>query len=333
MRHVNIPIFIPNFGCHNSCVFCDQKVITEATFKLDTVRSIINNAIEKTIDCERDIAFFGGTFTGINHDLMISLLNIAQEYVDKGFANGIRFSTRPDYINEDIIESISGYSVRTIELGIQSMNDRVLEACCRGHDGKTTKQSVDIINEHGYDLVGQMMIGLPMSTVDDEIDCAKFIIDSGADASRIYPTIVIKGTELHKMTINGSYIPLEVEDAINRSEQVYDLFQKSGVKCIRIGLCDNNDLHNDKYYAGPNDPSLGEQVISRNYLKKMLVMINKLGINIKGKSVVFLAPHKDLSKAIGKNRKNIIYLTEDLGLKDVKIRPSNESDLKLFSVS
>ena len=233
-KHANIPIFIPHLGCPNNCVFCNQRSISgrQSFDPADVVRQI-EEALS-TIDdgCECEIAFFGGSFTGIDRELMIYLLDTAQGYIDAGRVGAIRLSTRPDYIDRERLDILSGYGVKTIELGLQSICDRVLDVTKRGHTSKDAEEACRLIKEYGFELIGQMMIGLPSSTLEDEIYTAQKICDMGADGARVYPTVVFYNTELCEMAERGDYIPLDEDDAVMRTKEVLSVFDRRGVKCI-----------------------------------------------------------------------------------------------------
>ena len=209
-KHVNIPIFIPHLGCPNSCVFCNQRTISgHGDFDIGQVRNEIDTALSTIGESvSKEIAFFGGSFTGIERTLMTELLSLAQEYVDNGDVECIRLSTRPDYIDDEILSILSQYSVRTVELGLQSLDDDVLCASKRGHSKDCAIKACKAVKEAGFELIGQMMIGLPKSSVKAEIDTAKLICELCADGARVYPTVVFADTELAKMCECGEYVPL-----------------------------------------------------------------------------------------------------------------------------
>ena len=165
-QHANIPIFIPHLGCPNACVFCDQRAISgHRDYDPAVVRQEIETALQTLGECpHREIAFFGGSFTGIDRSLMIRLLDLAQEYVLSGRVSGIRMSTRPDYISKEIIEILKKYTISYVELGIQSMNDSVLSYLKRGHTVNDTINAIFLLKEANISFVGQMMIGLPKSS-------------------------------------------------------------------------------------------------------------------------------------------------------------------------
>ncbi|MBQ6614656.1 MAG: radical SAM protein [Clostridia bacterium] len=322
-RHINIPIFIPHLGCPNDCVFCNQRKISgKDEFVFLNAKDELDRAFS-TVDtekCEVEIAFFGGSFTGIDRGLMTDLLELAEGYIKSGKAHSLRLSTRPDYIDDEVLDVLSNYSVKTIELGIQSVNDKVLFACKRGHTFKDTKKAVELVVNRGFALVGQMMIGLPDATPEDEIMTAKFICDSGASMARIYPTVVFYDTELEHMAESGIYRPLSDEEAIERSAKVYEIFASHGVSVIRVGLHSSENLSNsDEVYAGANHPALGERVMSRIYFDRIVCEIESKNIDPKGKDVIIYAPVGETSKVIGQNGENRKKLFAEFGIKSVKV--------------
>ncbi len=321
-KHINIPIFIPHLGCPNQCVFCNQRTISGVEkFDISHVRNEIESALLTTDPSQEvEIAFFGGSFTGIDRNLMIELLQLAHEYIKSGQVHSIRCSTRPDYINAEILDILEKYSVKTIELGLQSSSDLVLERSKRGHTAMDEANACDLIRERGFTLVGQMMIGLPGSTIESEMNTARFIIDHGASGARIYPTVVFHGTELCEMAQVGNYTPLNISDAVERAAKVLEMFQDSGIDVIRIGLCASENLQDsEKYYAGPNHPALGELVESAVYYNKIVQILNNSNYYTDSSISVFVAKGC-LSKAIGQKKCNIENLKRQFGFRDVKIK-------------
>lgn len=318
MRHINIPIFIPHLGCPNQCIFCNQRHIS-GTVNFD------ENEVEKNIrdvlstvkpEDECEIAFFGGSFTGIDRNLMVRLLDIAQKYVNSGHVIGIRMSTRPDYINDEIISILLSYKITFVELGIQSMNDNVLSYLKRGHTASDTVRAANMLKKAGIPFVGQMMIGLPTATKTDEIECARRICELGATSSRIYPTLVFCNTELEEYTRNGAYTPLTVDEAVDRSAEVLRVFVEGNVDCIRIGLCESDNLHSDSsFVAGPNHPSIGEMIKSALYLK----IIEEKLTQVKDKTLIISCPFGSTSQIVGNKAKNKNYLREKYGFKKIQI--------------
>ena len=319
-KHINIPIFIPHLGCPNQCVFCNQRTISGVEcFDILRVKNEIDSALTTISHSqEAEIAFFGGSFTGIDRDLMISLLKLANEYILHSRVKSIRCSTRPDYINNEILDILKTYNVDTIELGLQSTSDKVLTLSKRGHLHSDEENACRLIVDRGFRLVGQMMIGLPGSSLSDEIETANFIVNCGATSARIYPTIVFRDTELCKMTENREYSPLELSEAIERSARVLEIFDNNGVDVIRIGLCSSENLVDDeKYNAGPNHPALGEMVESALYYNKIVRYLSKN--NLFSNEILHISvPRGSLSKVIGQKKNNKKRLISEYGFTDIK---------------
>jgi histone acetyltransferase (RNA polymerase elongator complex component) len=331
-KHVNIPVFIPHLGCPNQCVFCNQRAISGVReFNPDDLEKIIDEALATVdTDTEVEVAFFGGSFTGIDRNLMVSLLKIANSYIRSGRIFGIRCSTRPDYINEEILEILAFYGVKVIELGLQSINENVLKITKRGHSFEAERRACDLIIKSGFTLVGQMMIGLPGSDIKSELETAEFIINSGAKGARIYPTVVFRGTELACMAMSGDYEPLALDDAVKRSARVMQRFLDAGVSVIRVGLCSSENLADDKsYFAGPNHPALGELVENELFYNVIREELGKT--ELKNKIPTVFVPRGSLSKAIGQRKINKKRLTFEFSLSDIKFAESDK--LSAYTVS
>ena len=334
-RHANIPIFIPHEGCKNECVFCNQRTITGTSKGSDRdIVPEIESALS-TIDknTEVEIAFFGGSFTGIGKDRMTRLCDDAFKFIKDGRVKSIRLSTRPDYIDEGILDILKARGVTHIELGIQSMCQAVLDKCKRGHTISDTEKACRLICDYGFILGGQMMIGLPGSCGEDELYTAKKIVEMGAKEARIYPCIVFNGTELCRMAQGGHYSPISVEDAVKRSADVYRVFRENGVNVLRIGLQSSENLSSDdEVYAGANHPAMGELVMGEYYYS---LILSRLG-EIKGladtadkKRLIIYCAESEVSKISGHNRKNKIRLLsaiENLGFTDIKIIGKSDID-------
>ena len=326
-RHVNIPIFIPHLGCPNKCVFCNQRTISgKKDFDISSVRKTIEDSllsIEDTAVVE--IAFFGGSFTGIDRNLMVSLLSIAHEYIVLGKVNSIRCSTRPDYIDDEILNILFEYGVRVIELGLQSFDDGVLRLSKRGHDQKSEIEACTKIINRGFTLVGQMMIGLPGSTLEKELGTARFIADIGATYARIYPTVVFYDTELCEMANSGEYTPLADEEALERSTRVFEYLYSRGVKVIRIGLCASDNLvSRDTYHSGPNHPAFGDLVIGEYYYRRVMKLISEDHIDVGNGTVLRLTVARGLKSCmIGQHKRNKIRLKKQFGFKDIVVEEND----------
>ncbi len=336
MKHKNVPVFIPHVGCPNDCVFCNQRRISgKMSFDIHAVRDELENELS-TVDAEAtdaEIAFFGGSFTGIDRDDMLYLLGLAKAHVDAGKVRAIRLSTRPDYIDGEILDILAAHGVTDIELGLQSMCDEVLAASKRGHTAECARAACRLIKSRGFNLVGQMMIGLPKSTLADEIATAREIVSLGCDAARIYPTVVFRDTELAHMLSRGEYTPLTTEDAIERSAAVLEIFIKNNVPVIRLGLCAADNLFEEgTMVGGAYHSAFGEMVYSELYYKKIgeYIAENALAEKISGHDISVYVPRGEVSKAAGQKRANKTRICAEYGARSVKI--IERADLEKYSV-
>lgn len=325
--HSNIPFFIPHSGCPNNCVFCSQVKITGKSRKEPPLAEELR-ALRKTIeeslntlpaDCETQLAFFGGSFTGIDRARMIALLQTGYDYVKSGRIKGIRVSTRPDYIDEEILSVLKAYGVTDVELGIQSVSDRALSACARGHKAEISYKSAEMIVRNGLRLVGQMMIGLPESTAIDELATADAIIQMGASGARIYPTVVFRDTPLYDMVKSGAYRPITNEEAVERSALCLEKFVNAGVEVLKIGLHASESLAEAEY--GANHPSIGELVKARLYYNRIAGMLS--GLDCKGKIAIVYVKDGEQSKLTGYGGKLLKELKAKYDLTDIKVKTAN----------
>lgn len=298
--HANISVFVPHIGCPNMCSFCNQRYIT-GTFKAP-LKSDVVNAVETAVKSSRydphntEIAFFGGSFTAINRNYMTELLKTAYTYVKNGTVRGIRISTRPDAIDDEIISILRSYGVTSIELGAQSMSDRVLKMNNRGHSVEDVVRSSEMIKQAGFELGLQMMTGLYGDTDELALKTAETIIKLSPDTVRIYPTIVLKGTDLAALYSDNKYQPQTLEDAVSLCTVLYKKFTDNGIRVIRLGL---HSIENEAYIAGPWHPAFSELCQSQIMLEKALETLAE-----KGKYIIYVSSGS-VSKMVGQKRKNI----------------------------
>lgn len=329
--HRTVAVFIPHRGCKNNCVFCDQKTITGVReFDPEQVKAQLAKVFSDPYAKGAQIAFFGGSFTAIDRKLMCDLLSLATDYYLKGLSSGIRLSTRPDAVNSEIISILKSHPVKAVELGIQSTDDGVLRACQRGCDTKASFEGARLVKEGGFEFTAQMMIGLPSSTLEKEMNTANDVIKMGADCARVYPTVVFDGTVLGKMAQNGEYSPLEEEDAVNRGAEVCGKLISSNVRLLRVGLCESDELHSPKVLGGANFSSYGEMVYSRIYLMKLLKRLEET--DVKNKALTVLAAPNELSRVCGYKRINKKVISQRFSPSSVSFRGDRDVlpfDIKL----
>lgn len=306
-KHSNISIFVPHIGCPNKCSYCNQRHIT-GTFKAPTVRDVaigVKNAqTNPNYDPKTtEIAFFGGSFTAINHNYMIRLLRVAYRFVKNGTVSGIRISTRPDAIDKEILTLLKQYGVTAIELGAQSLNDRVLKMNNRGHSASDVIKASKLIREFGFELGLQIMTGLYADNDNSTIKTAERIIEIHPDTVRIYPTIVLKDTDLAALYADGIYKPQTLDGAVKLAAKLFKMFTDNGIKVIRLGL---HSIEQDAYISGPWHPAFSELCQSQimlNYVLSKLLERGKYTLYV-GKS--------DVSKMVGQKKCNLLHL-EKLG--------------------
>lgn len=334
-RHKNIPFFIPHSGCKNNCVFCSQTKITGFALPKDDIiaeaaqlSATVDQSLEYLNGADAQIGFFGGSFTGIERERMLLLLETAYGYVKKGLVKGIRLSTRPDYINTEILDILQSYGVTDIELGLQSTNSEVLKASGRGHSREVCFESAALIVSKGFGFGGQMMIGLPCSDGEKELQTARDIVAMGASSARIYPTVVFGGTALYDMAVSGAYTPITNSQAVERSAACLRVFQNAGVSILRIGLHASDELAAAPF--GANHPAMGELVYARLALDDIRSQLK--GKQTQGSTLVVYAPPSRLSSVAGMHGSNKQALISEYGFKQIKIYKSEDKDSIQISI-
>lgn len=301
--HSNISIFVPHIGCPNKCSFCNQRYITgvcKAPRTKDVAEAVaLAKKSPKFDPSTTEIAFFGGSFTAINRNYMTDLLDEAYEFVKKGDVSGIRISTRPDAIDEEILEILKNRGVTAIELGAQSLVARVLKMNNRGHTAQDVVNASRLIKEHGFELGLQIMTGLYCDSDEGAIKTAKKVIEIKPDTVRIYPTIVLKDTDLGALYDDGKYKPQSLGEAVELAARLYTMFTEAGIRVIRLGL---HSIEEKAYLSGPWHPAFSELCQSQIMLNKALKQLGE-----KGKHIIFVNK-SDVSKMIGQKKSNILHL-------------------------
>ena len=302
MKKGNISIFVPHLGCPQQCSFCNQKTITGK--QTQPTPQDVRNAVETALRRKGyvyEIAFFGGSFTAIDREYMTQLLSVANEYIDGGRITGVRISTRPDFIDQSVLDILKKYGVTAIELGAQSMDDQVLKANMRGHTSAQVAEASQLIKSYGFELGLQMMTGLYLDTDQKAIETAEKIIALCPDTVRSYPTVVLKDTYLAKLYEDEIYAPQNVDDAANLCTTLVPMFEKAGIKILRLGLHSSPDIKKNMV-AGAFHDSFGEIVKSRYMLNKIL--------SYPPDDYEIFVNSKSLSKLKGNQKRNIYFLME-----------------------
>lgn len=323
MRRAIIPVFVPHLGCPNACVFCNQKRISgnEKPAEASDVHKAVKRAGEILPgDIKAELAFYGGSFTAIPAEQQTSLLEAAKTYVDEGFLSGIRLSTRPDAIDTERLELLRKYSVRTIELGAQSMDAGVLKLSGRGHAPEDTERASRLIKQYGFDLILQMMTGLPGDSPERSKYTARKLAELKPDGVRIYPTVILKDTALFEMWQSGTYREHSVEDAVELCAELFLIFEAGNIPVIRLGLNPTDELSGGVAAGGAYHPALGELVYSRIMLQKARELLKNTDT---GTRVVLGVHSSKVSAMTGHKRSNISILTEEFGLESLKIKSAD----------
>ncbi|MDD2218095.1 MAG: radical SAM protein [Eubacteriales bacterium] len=316
-KHAIIPIFIPHRGCPNDCVFCNQREIT-AQIEDVTSPDVRKKIEEYLVTLEGrgletiEVAFFGGSFTGIPIEEQSAFLKVAKEYKDIGKIDKIHLSTRPDYIDERILNNLKKYGTDIIELGIQSFDDEVLAASQRGHDSRQAVQACKLVKEWGFELGIQLMIGLPSDTKEKAILSSKKAVKLAPSSARLYPTVIIRNTKLMEMYKEGSYVPLDEDEAVEITAEMYKLLHEAGIKILRVGL-KSTDIMTDKEggaaLRGTYHPAFRQLVEGRIAREALEGKLNELQGDIS--NVTFASNSACFSNMIGHKGENKRYFAEN----------------------
>ncbi len=302
---IKVPIFIPHLGCGNDCVFCNQVKITGHKNSVDykEIEAIFNEYTSNLSDKSNvEIAFFGGSFTGLDDEVQIKYLDIAKKIVETNALKGIRMSTRPDYIDFDTMKRLHNYPVTTIELGVQSMDTEVLKKSKRGHSIFDIYNAVKLIKSSEISLGLQMMFDLPSDTKEKSISTAKKLVEMKPDFVRLYPTLVLRETELENMYNNNTYIPWSKDYLIDTLTEVYKIFLNNKIDIIRVGLHSSDQNFRDSIVAGFYHPALREVIVSNMFKQSLMRHVND--------GDIIEAQKKDISNIVGLNKVNKIFFNK-----------------------
>ena len=328
-----LPVFVPHLGCPHACVFCNQRRIS-GTQRLATAEDVKNSIAQAAAFLpegeKRQLAFYGGSFTAIPAREQEALLAAAKQALDRGEIDAIRLSTRPDAIDDTVLRRLRFYGVETVELGAQSMDDTVLRLSGRGHTAAAVERASRQIKAAGFQLILQMMTGLPGATDETDLESARRLIALRPDGVRIYPTVIVKDTALYESFRAGTYREHTVEDAVRVCAKIVPLFEAAGIPVIRLGLNPTEELSGGAAAGGAYHPALGELVKSRVLLEKARELLE--GVE-PGSRVRLTVGRGRTSQMAGQHRENLRRLREEFGLAEIKIREKSEADGENMSLS
>lgn len=303
-KQMTIPVFIPHLGCGHACTFCNQRTISGVERETEWSELQIRTHIDEWLSSgenhqQIEIGFFGGSFTGIPAALQERYLSIAKSYYDLGKINGIRLSTRPDYIDEEVVKRLNFYGVTLVELGVQSFSNVVLAACRRGHDSSVIDQAVTLLKGANIAVGIQLMLGLPQDTPESFMDSVNKTIALRPACVRLYPTLVLADTELAVELNQGHYQPLELTQAVLLAAEAYQLFRKAEIPVIRMGLQSSENLSEGvNVLAGPHHDAfrtLVESEIFKRLMERDLengLPDTRLSVRVHPKHVSFFSGYK-----------------------------------------
>ena len=330
-RHANVALFVPHAGCPHDCCFCNQRTIAGVTKELtpDDVTAACERALA-TLDDDMtaQIAFFGGSFTAIDREKRTALLQAVQPFLKTGRFDGIRLSTRPDCIDDAIAQELVAYGVTAVELGAQSMDDRVLRRSGRGHTAADTVYAAACIKRHGLSLGLQMMTGLPGDTDSGAMQTAKALAALTPDTVRVYPTVVLKNTALATAFENGTYVPPTLEETVALGAELLHFFEiEQHIPVIRFGLHDGEALRSD-VLGGGYHPALRELCEGQLYVNTALSVLTHRGPAAKEYAVTLAVSPKAVSKLTGHRG----FALSQLAAKGYTVRVRADDTVPLWDV-
>lgn len=322
-----IPVFVPHLGCPHMCVFCNQRRISGSVAPAtaqDVKRAVEEGLARLSGDADVTLAFYGGSFTAIPAKEQEELLGAALPFLRDGRISDIRLSTRPDAIDEAALERLKRFGVRTVELGVQSMDPDVLKLSERGHTAGDAERAAKMVKDAGFELILQMMTGLPGDTFQKSVETAEKFVKMRPDGVRIYPTVIIKDTPLYDLWRAGEYKEHTVEDAVEVCAVISDIFARAQIPIVRLGLNPTDELSGGDAAGGAYHPALGELVLARRFLQRERALLNG---GDRGKDVVFSVKKGRVSAAVGQKRANVEALRKEFGVRDVRFRETEMPDL------
>lgn len=329
MKHHIIPIFISHRGCPFQCVFCNQVKINgeDGNVSPAEVSEIIERHLENPkAECETvEVAFFGGSFTCMPMDFQTALLSVAMKYKESGKISHIRLSTRPDGISKETLENLKEHGVDIVELGVQSMDNEVLSETKRGYTAEQVCDAVRLLKNFGFKIGLQMMVGLPVDNYEKMRATGVRLSLLSPDFVRIYPTLVVRNTELERSYRAGFFQPLSISEAVNICADLLLFFEWKRIPVIRIGLQPSENLTWGRdVVSGPFHPSFRQLVESMKVRKLLDMYFESLKLPLKEKRIIFQCMAKRISYLMGQKRENLHYFFDRYGLLEMKFLPTEE---------
>jgi histone acetyltransferase (RNA polymerase elongator complex component) len=323
MKPLIIPVFLPYQGCHHRCLFCNQKVRAQDAPPPSSVRTLIEDSIKGLPSDggrEKQVAFYGGSFTAIAKKEQIGYLEVARPFLTSGLIHSVRISTRPDALEDEELSLLKEYGVKTVEIGAQSMTDEILFLSQRGHSAGDVICAGERLKHWGFKVGLQLMIGLPGDTYDLFIKTIDQAIVLNPDFLRIHPTLVLRGAPLETLWRTGRFSPLSLEEAVRWLKKGMLTLERSGIRVARIGLQPTIELERD-LLAGPYHPALHQLVDSEIALN----MAEHLLLNHSGDSHAILFCHpQEVSNLRGQRNGNVLKLKEQFHLKELLIQTQQD---------
>ena len=315
-----LPVFVPHAGCPCRCVFCNQHAIAGQTEPMTAVRAreLLEEGLSRLPTGSRpQAAFYGGSFTAIAEAQQEELLSVTDELIGAGRLSDVRISTRPDAITPEILERLRRHHVTTVELGAQSMDEAVLLASGRGHTAQDTRRASALVKQAGMTLILQTMVGLPGSTRETERETARRIAALHPDGVRIYPVVVLPDTELYERYRRGAYRSLEPEEAAEWCADMLEVFLAEDIPVIRVGLNPSEDLH-AQAAAGAYHPAMGDLAYNALWYRRLREQLEH------SEDGVLTVPRRELSRAIGQRRCNLVRLRKEFPERNIRIAAAEE---------
>jgi histone acetyltransferase (RNA polymerase elongator complex component) len=324
MTPLIIPVFLPAMGCREQCLFCNQKASSGGLPSSLSVRNFIETSLNRfpseKEDREKQVAFYGGSFTAIHKDNQVGYLKEVQPFLASGLIDSIRISTRPDALDEEILSLLKEYGVKTVEVGVQSMIDEVLLLANRGHWAADTVDAISQLKGWKFEVGLQLMIGLPGDSCDRFLQTLDQVIELKPDFVRIHPTLVLKGAPLETLWRAGEYSPLSLDEAIQWLKKGILKLEKSSIPVARIGLQPTEELERD-YLAGPYHPALHQLIDSAIFFG---MATSLLRVSQKNGRALFLCHPKEVSNLRGQRNENILKLRGHFNLSEILIQERQE---------